>query len=207
MSDPTSTPLPANHHRDYPGFAGISGAIAGLTMVPGAGPVARLAIDLLAVSERDHLVDVGCGPGSAARAAARKGAAVTGIDPAPIMLTLARWLTRRAGSITWSEGTAEALPLAEDAATVVWSLKTVHHWSALDTGLAEAHRVLVRGGRFLVIERHTTPGATGLASHGWTDTQAVAFADRCRSSGFTNVRVQHQWTGRRHLLTVQAENA
>jgi len=162
MSDPTSTPLPPNHHRDFPGFAGIGGAIAGLTMLPGAGPVARLAINLMAVSDHDHVVDVGCGPGSAARAAARRGAAVTGVDPATVMLKLARWLTPRAASITWSEGTAEALPLADHSATVLWSLKTVHHWSDLDAGLAEAHRVLVPGGRLLAIERHTQPGATGL---------------------------------------------
>ena len=206
MSDPTSTPLPPNHHRDYPGFAGVSGAIAGLTMVPGAGRVARLAINLTAVSDHDHVVDVGCGPGSAARAAARHGAAVTGVDPAPVMLKLARWLTPRAASITWSEGAAEALPVADHSATVLWSLKTVHHWSDLDAGLSEAHRVLVRGGQLLAIERHTKPGARGLASHGWTDTQAGDFADRCRAGGFTNSRVQAHSIGSKHLLTVQAEN-
>ena len=206
MSDPTSTPLPPNHHRDYPGFAGVSGAIAGLTMVPGAGRVARLAINLTAVSDHDHVVDVGCGPGSAARAAARHGAAVTGVDPAPVMLKLARWLTPRAASITWSEGAAEALPVADHSATVLWSLKTVHHWSDLDAGLSEAHRVLVRGGQLLAIERHTKAGARGLASHGWTETQASAFADRCRTNGFTDSRVQAQPFGPKHLLIVQAEN-
>jgi ubiquinone/menaquinone biosynthesis C-methylase UbiE len=201
MSGPTSTPLPPNHHHDYPGFAGISGAIAGLTMVPGAGPVARLAINLMAVSDQDRVVDVGCGPGSAARAAARHGAAVTGVDPATVMLMLARWLTPRATSITWSGGTAEALPLADHSATVLWSLKTVHHWSDLDAGLAEAHRVLVPGGRFLTIERHTKPGARGLASHGWTETQAGVFADRCRAGGFINSHVQAHSIGPKHLIT------
>jgi ubiquinone/menaquinone biosynthesis C-methylase UbiE len=207
MSDQASTPLPPNHHRDYPRFAGISGAIAGLTMVPGAGRVAQVAINLTAVSDQDRVVDVGCGPGTAARAAARQGAAVTGVDPAPVMLKLARWLTPRAAtSITWSQGTAEALPLADHSATALWSLKTVHHWSDLDAGLGEAHRVLVCGGRLLAIERHTKPGATGLASHGWTETQADAFADRCRRSGFTNSRVRAQTIGRKHLIIVQAEN-
>jgi SAM-dependent methyltransferase len=210
MADATPTtlpPLPPNHHRDYPGFAGISGAIAGLTMVPGAGPVARLAVDLVAVNGQDHVVDVGCGPGSAVRAAARRGtAAVTGVDPAPVMLKLARWLTPRAAPVTWSEGTAEALPLADHSATVLWSLKTVHHWSDLEAGLAEAHRVLVPGGRLLVIERHSKPGARGLASHGWTESQAQAFADMCGGSGFTNSSVQARSIGARHLRIVQAEN-
>lgn len=39
------------------------------------------------------LVDVGCDPGAAAREASRHGAAVTGVDPDPLMLLLARTIT------------------------------------------------------------------------------------------------------------------
>jgi ubiquinone/menaquinone biosynthesis C-methylase UbiE len=48
----------------------------------------------------------------------------------------------------------------------------VHHWHDLDAGLAEVRRVLRPSGRFLAIERQVEPGATGLASHGWTAEQA-----------------------------------
>jgi hypothetical protein len=44
------------------------------------------------------------------------------------------------------------------------------------------------GGRLVAIERLSRPGATGLASHGWTVEQASAFADRCRAHGFTGPR-------------------
>jgi ubiquinone/menaquinone biosynthesis C-methylase UbiE len=165
-----------------------------------------LAADLTAVSPSDHVVDLGCGPGVAAREAARRGARVTGIDPAPVMLRLAARLSRSSSAITWSEGAAEAIPLADGAATVLWSIATVHHWRDLDAGLREVDRVLVAGGRFLVIERRTRPGATGRASHGWTDDQAAAFAERCRDMGFVVVQVgRHE--GRRPLLTVRAHAA
>ena len=100
-------------------------------------------------------------------------------------------------------GTAESLPLADRVANVAWSLATVHHWRDLAVGLAEVRRVLRPGGRFLALERHTVAGATGVASHGWTDDQADAFADYCRDAGFTTVTVQRHHTSRA-VLTVLA---
>jgi ubiquinone/menaquinone biosynthesis C-methylase UbiE len=166
---------------------GITGFLAGLTMVLGRRRVARLACDLAAVTADDHVVDVGCGPGAAAREAARRGAEVTGVDPASVMLAMARRLTLGHLSVTWTEGAAEHLPLPVGAVTIVWSLATVHHWPLLHEGLAEARRVLKPGGRFLAIERQTRPGAKGLTSHGWIPDQAAGFADRCRDVGFTSV--------------------
>ncbi|HWJ52261.1 MAG TPA: class I SAM-dependent methyltransferase [Propionibacteriaceae bacterium] len=193
-----------NHHAGHAGFAGVTGLLAGLTMIVGRGSVARFAADTAAVSHADHVVDVGCGPGTAAREAARRGASVTGVDPAAVMLRLARALTRDRNAISWAEGTAEDLPLPDGSATVVWSLATVHHWKSVTAGLAEARRVLAPGGRFLVIERRVRPGATGLASHGWTDQQAESFVADCREAGFEDVRLERRTPGRRAVLAVAA---
>lgn len=178
---------------------------AGLTMLIGRGALARLACELTGVGRNDRVIDVGCGPGAAARQAASRGATVTGVDPAPVMLGLARILTRRPG-VSWLEGTAEALPVRDGAATVLWSIATVHHWSDLDAGLTEARRVLGPGGRLLVAERRTRPGASGLASHGWVEEQATAFAQLARTAGFAEVRTERQDVGRQHLWVVQAVN-
>lgn len=206
MTAAESTVLPPNHHGDHPGFSGITGFLAGLTMVLGRRRIARLACDLAGVAAEDHVVDVGCGPGAAAREAARQGAKVTGVDPASVMLGMARRLTFGELPVTWTEGVAEDLPLPDGAATVVWSLATVHHWPLLDEGLAEAWRVLKPGGGFLAVERKSRPGAKGLASHGWLHDQADAFADRCRDAGFTDVTVDRHkpgWTPQLSVLAIR----
>jgi ubiquinone/menaquinone biosynthesis C-methylase UbiE len=122
------------------------------------------------------------------------------------MLGLARRLTRNKSRITWSQGAAEDLPLPDACATVVWSLATVHHWKDVTAGLGEVHRVLARQGRFLAIERRVRPGATGLASHGWTDQQVQSFVTQCVAAGFEAPRVKEHPQGRRVLWVVQARS-
>ena len=95
----TSNPVdrsmpPPNHHAHYPGFAGVGGLLAALTFTVGRAADADLAIRLTGTGPGDHVVDVGCGPGVAVRRAATSAASVVGIDPAPVMLRVARRLTR-----------------------------------------------------------------------------------------------------------------
>jgi ubiquinone/menaquinone biosynthesis C-methylase UbiE len=198
-----SPAAPVNHHANYPGFAGFSGTLAGLSMLVTGHGAARLAMQATAVSRADHIVDIGCGPGTAARAGAGRGARVTGIDPAPVMLRLARRLTRNKSRITWLQGAAEDLPLPNASATVVWALACVHHWKDVTAGLAEVRRVLVPHGRFLAIERRVRPAAAGLASHGWTDQQVQSFVALCRAAGFDAATVNEHSKRRRVLWLVQ----
>jgi ubiquinone/menaquinone biosynthesis C-methylase UbiE len=201
----TTQPSPPNHHADYPGFAGIAGFIAAASMALGGTGDARLAARLSGVAAGDAVADIGCGPGTAARHAAGLGASVTGIDPAPVMLRFARLLTQASPQgVRYLQGNAEALPLPDASVSAAWSIACVHHWANLDAGLDEARRVLKPGGRLVAIERLTQPGATGLASHGWTAEQASAFADRCRAHGFTSITTSQQRGGRRTTVSVTA---
>jgi ubiquinone/menaquinone biosynthesis C-methylase UbiE len=201
----TTQPSPPNHHAGYPGFAGPAGFIAAASMALGGKDDARLAVRLSGVAAGDAVADIGCGPGTAARYAAGLGATVTGIDPAPVMLRFARLLTQASPQgVRYLQGNAEALPLPDSSVSAAWSIACVHHWADLDAGLDEARRVLQPGGRLVAIERLTQPGATGLASHGWTAEQAGAFADRCRAHGFTGIATSQQRDGRRTTVSVTA---
>jgi SAM-dependent methyltransferase len=191
-----------NHHANYPGFAGLRGLLGAATMVLGRQGDARLAEELSGLGPEDTVADVGCGPGAAVRRAARRVASVTGVDPAPVMLGVARLFTRPSKKVRFLEGAAEALPLPDGSVSVVWSIASVHHWADLDAGLREALRALRPRGRFVAIEKHTLPGSRGHASHGWTDDQASAFADKCLAAGFADARVGRHTYGRRRTITV-----
>ena len=190
-----------NHHAHYPGFAGLTGLLAALSMIGREGD-AKLVEELGGLRPEDTVLDIGCGPGTAVRRAARLGATATGVDPAPVMLRVARLLTRSIERVRYVTGTAETLPVPDASVSVVWAIASVHHWADLDAGLREARRVLRPGGRLVAVERRTQPGARGHASHGWTDEQARAFGERCLQHGFADPQVGRQSTGRRTTMSV-----
>jgi ubiquinone/menaquinone biosynthesis C-methylase UbiE len=200
MTTEQTTCVP-NHHAHFPGVAGLSGLLAALSMI-GRGSDARLVEQLSALGPDDTVLDIGCGPGTAVRRAARLGATVTGVDPAPVMLRVARLLTRSTGQVRYVIGAAEALPVPDGSMSVVWAVASVHHWADLDAGLREARRVLTAGGRLVAVERRTQPGARGHASHGWTEDRARAFEERCVQHGFADPQVGRHTTGRRTTLSV-----
>jgi ubiquinone/menaquinone biosynthesis C-methylase UbiE len=164
---------------------------------------AELAMRLTDLGPGTRVVDIGCGPGVAARLAAERGATVVGVDPAEVMLRVARRDDHRR-RVTWQEGSAESLPLPDHSVDIAWSLSTVHHWPNVTGGLDEVRRVLAPGGRFLATERRVKRGATGYASHGWTTQQAESFAELCETAGLVDAAVSDHETSRGTLLTVVA---
>lgn len=195
---------PVNHHAAFRGCTGVPGLLAGLTMLLFGRPAARLVVDLAELSPGDRVVDIGCGPGNAVRLAATAGARVTGVDPSAEMLRVARAVTRGREDVSWIRGSAEDIPVPDASASVLWTVASVHHWTDVVAGLAQAYRVLRPGGRLLAIERRVDPGARGLASHGWTARQARSFAALCQDAGFTDVSTTERDYGRRRAAVVQA---
>lgn len=164
--------------------------VAAVGFLFGRDNAAKLAIELSELKAGERLVDVGCGPGVAVQHARAVGAEVIGVDPAAVMLRVARARWRSGKGVDWRIGTAESIPVDDGWANVVWSLATVHHWADVDKALREARRVLAPGGRLLVIERRIADtNAEGVASHGWTVEQPASFAEHCRREGFTDVKV------------------
>jgi ubiquinone/menaquinone biosynthesis C-methylase UbiE len=182
-------------------------AVYVLSMLFGRGGLARTIADLADLSARDVVVDVGCGPGAAARRARREGAMrAIGIDPSPAMLRFARRLTalRRLNGVEFFEGSAEELPLDPASATVVWAVQSVHHWVDRGRGVEESRRVLAPQGRLLLMERSVVPGARGLAAHGLTDHQADERARLLGRAGFADAAKQIVHVGRRNYVVVTA---
>jgi SAM-dependent methyltransferase len=100
------------------------------------------------VSPRDRVLDVACGNGNAALAAARRAADVTGLDYVPALLERARARAAADGlTVALREGDAEAMPFADRSFDVVLSVFGVMFTPDQERAAAELARVCRPGGR------------------------------------------------------------
>lgn len=98
----------------------------------------------------EMVVDLAGGTGDIARLLAGQGRDVVVCDPSQAMMEVGR--QRCPASVRFVEGTAEAMPFADnsvDVLTIAFGLRNV---TSLAAALAEIHRVLKPGGRFLCLE-------------------------------------------------------
>ena len=116
----------------------------------------------LELSERSLALDVGCGEGTHSyRLSERFGFSIVGIDPLPRHVEVATAglesldpdVARR---IRFTLGTAEALPVEDGAAGLVWCRDVLVHVADLERAYAEFRRVLRDGGHVLVYQTFGT---------------------------------------------------
>ena len=103
-------------------------------------------------------LDVGTGTGDLATAAAQRGVTMTAIDVAMRWLVVARRRAELAGAdVRFVCCNAEALPFPDATFTRVVSLGTLEHCTDAAQALAEARRVLSRGGdvRLRTVNRYS----------------------------------------------------
>jgi len=114
------------------------------------------AVQKMSLSRDQHVLDVGCGIGGAARyIAARSGCAVTGIDLTPEYISVARTLTDMTGlsdRILFEVSNALAMPFGDasfDAAITLHVAMNIRERSAL---YREVARVLKPGATFCLFD-------------------------------------------------------
>jgi SAM-dependent methyltransferase len=111
-------------------------------------PAARAMCRAVRITGDDRVLDVACGPGTAALAALELGASsVVGVDFAPGMIAAAREAARAVPTLQLAVADALALPLANDRFDVVISSFGLIFAPDPVRAAAEAARVLRPGGR------------------------------------------------------------
>jgi len=174
---------------------GARGWLAAHLVARLTGDANRWMVDCLQIGPHDRVLDVGCGPGLAAAAAAlvTKGW-VVGVDASPTMVRLARRRNRtavRQGRVEIRQAEAARLPYPDGHFTRAGSLNSLQFWPSPDDGLRELYRVLEPGARVAVVLMARSDDPPGPSAPAWfKDT-----ADRLRVAGFTGVEATSETFG------------
>jgi ubiquinone/menaquinone biosynthesis C-methylase UbiE len=107
------------------------------------------------------VLDLGCGTGFHLPRFAETAATVTGVEPHPDLVALARRRTRALSSVTVHQGTAQALPLPDASVDVVHARWAYFFGPGCEPGLAQLDRVVRRGGVALVIDNDPSRSTFG----------------------------------------------
>jgi ArsR family transcriptional regulator len=122
-------------------------------LVPGRSWAAwARALGLLLPSLR--VADLGCGEGYLTIEASRWASSVVAVDRSTTVLRRAQALAarRRVRNVIWKKGELEKLPLADRSVDVALLSQALHHADDPTRAVAEAVRILVPGGRLLVLD-------------------------------------------------------
>ncbi|MBI5534720.1 MAG: class I SAM-dependent methyltransferase [Deltaproteobacteria bacterium] len=154
-------------------------------------------LDLSRIAAGESVLDVGCGTGTLAiAAAARVGGSgkVHGIDPSPSMVDRAKSKADEARAhAQFQVGTIESIPFPDETFDLVLSTIMLHHLpeAVRCKGFEHVRRVLKPGGRFFSVDfepPRTLPIVAWL-SRMHDDTPGVrAMAESLREAGFTDVK-------------------
>jgi SAM-dependent methyltransferase len=101
-----------------------------------------------------RVADLGCGEGYLTLETSRWASTVYAVDRSQAVLDRARQLAarRKASNVIWTQGQLEQLPLDDGSVDVALLSQALHHSEDPAAALREAVRILVPGGRVLILD-------------------------------------------------------
>jgi ArsR family transcriptional regulator len=140
-----------------------------------------------------RVADLGCGDGYLAIETSRWASRVIGIDRSKPVLDRARDLARRrrVTNVTWRQGDIERVPLKDASVDLALLSQALHHAEDPARALAEAVRIVVPGGRVLVLDlrEHDQDWVTERLADRWRGFSDARLAQLLGSAGLTSVKV------------------
>ncbi len=139
------------------------------------------------------VADLGCGEGYLTVETSRWASRVIAVDRSAEVLKHARALAdrRRVSNITWKRGTLEALPIQDESVDVALLSQALHHADDPSRVLCEAVRIVVPGGRVLVLDlrEHGEAWVRDRLGDRWLGFTPAALTDLMTAAGLTDVKV------------------
>ncbi|NOS67768.1 MAG: methyltransferase domain-containing protein [Candidatus Peribacteraceae bacterium] len=175
---------------------GAVGEEVGRTMAHFNASAVAFTIECLHIQPKDHILEIGFGPGEAIAEAVRltPRGYVAGIDHSPVMLEMAKQRNHRAlmqEHVELTLGDAQELPYADDSFDTVFAVNVFHFWPDPTRELVECRRVLKPGGRIAFYLTHPSSWLPGIRDTGvFTSREADDVEKILLAAGFTNIETR-----------------
>jgi SAM-dependent methyltransferase len=140
-----------------------------------------------------RVADLGCGDGYLTIEASRWASRVIAVDRSKAVLERARALARRrrVTNTTWKRGELERLPIDDVSVDIALLSQALHHAADPPRALAEAARILVPGGRVLILDlrEHQEAWVRDRLGDRWLGFTAETLRHLLEGAGFSQVKV------------------
>ena len=170
-------------------FDSVAGRL-GKDYVPGKS-WKSLAEALLRLLPPLVVADLGAGEGASALLLAQRAKKVIAVDSSARMIEVGREQAQRHGvkNIDYRLGDMEEIPIGDGEVDLVFFSQSLHHALHPELALAEAARILVPGGRIVILDlvRHRFEQARELYADEWLGFSESDLESMLQNAGFINV--------------------
>jgi len=170
-------------------FDSVAGRL-GKDYVPGKS-WKSLAEALLRLMPPLVVADLGAGEGASALLLAQRAKKVIAVDSSARMIEVGREQALRHGvkNVDYRLGDMEEIPIGDGEVDLVFFSQSLHHALHPERALAEAARILVAGGRIVILDlvRHRFEEARELYADEWLGFGEADLESMLQSAGFVNV--------------------
>ena len=170
-------------------FDSVAGRL-GKDYVPGKS-WKSLAEALLRLMPPLVVADLGAGEGASALLLAQRAKKVIAVDSSARMIEVGREQALRHGvkNVDYRLGDIEEIPIGDGEVDLVFFSQSLHHALHPERALAEAARILVAGGRIVILDlvRHRFEEARELYADEWLGFGEADLESMLQSAGFVNV--------------------
>jgi len=170
-------------------FDSVAGRL-GKDYVPGKS-WKSVAEALLRLMPPMTIADLGAGEGSFALLLAERATKVIAVDTSAKMLEVGRDQALRNGvkNVEFRHGDMEEIPIADAEVDLVFFSQSLHHALHPGRALQQAHRILVPGGRIVILDlaRHRFEEAREMYADEWLGFSEADLEAMLAKAGFSNI--------------------